>query len=313
MAKRVFEFELYRINLVQAEATLFEEKNKPIKTNHIREVLEHAVQPDFKVVAKGHKNTFEWAVRDSVQYGTGRENGGDVYGITLARSVIQTAGEIVTDTGIENGLSEAAPPLADTARLFFYMKRHLMVIEHRPEIVNSRWKPALEDILKAAAKDLQFSGWLEFEPVPRHEEIIEAFRSFERLTRLRLILRLPNPELSRYSQQLYEEMRDGKIREYLQDMQNPQGLNKDDGKLPHAATEIAAAGYKRGEVTFMGTRKGKVEKVRTGSDAAHGQVTALRDYVRGMKDAVKAKETQRVMASILDEIDRIAPPPSGKA
>ena len=289
---------------------LFKEMNKPIEADRdIVAILKHAVQPKFKTVFSGRKNTFEWAARDFVQYHHQDVRRGDVYGITLAKSVIETAGEIVTDTGIEEGISESEPPLADTCRLFFYMKRHLMIIERHSAIVYSRWRQALEEILKAAALDLQYSDWLEFEPVPRHEEILEAFRSFERLTRLRVTLRLPNPELSRYSEQLYKEMEEGAIREYLQDMKNPQGLNKADGKLPHAAVEIATVGYKRGEVTFEGVRNGKQDKVKTGRAAAQGRIDALRDYVRGMKDNSKTKEAQRVTRAILDEIDQIVPSP----
>jgi len=309
MTKQWFEFELYRINIYQTGPTLFEEINKPIETDSdIVAILRHAVQPKFKTVFSSRKNTFEWAVRDFVQYHHQDAKRGDVYGLTLAKSAVETTGEIVTDTGIEEGISEFEPPLADTCRLFFYMERHLMVIERRSAIVYSRWRQALEQILKAAAQDLEYLDWLEFEPVPRHEEIVEVFRSFERLTRLRVTLRLPNPELSRYAAQLYKEMEEGAIREYLQDMKNPRGLNKADGKLPHATLEIATAGYKRGEVTLEGIRNNKQDKVKTGKAAARGRINVPRDFVRGMKDIAETKKAQRVTIAILVEIDRIAPP-----
>jgi len=314
MTKRQFEFELYRINLVQAEPMLFDDMNKPAKSDEdIIAILERAVRPAFKVTFSGTRNTFEWAVRDFCHYHHLRETDAKVYGITLAKSVVETSGEIVTDTGIEEGVSEVEPPLADTCRILFYLSRHLVVIERRSTIINSRWRQALEEILKAAAQDLGYSGWIEFEPVPRREEILRAFRSFDRLTRLRVVLRLPNPELSRYSERLYKEMEDGQIREYLQDMRNPRGLNKAEGKLPHATTEIAAAGYKRGEVIFEGVRKNKRDVVKTGTAAAIGRIGELRDYVRGMKDNSKTKEARRITTAILDEIDRLAPPPQQEA
>lgn len=310
MRNQLFEFELYRINLVQAELTLFEQMNKMLKSDaDIIEVLRHAVKPDFKAVFSGPKNTFEWVLRDFTHYPHQYKNGGDVYGVTIAKSIIESAGETVTDTGIENGISELAPPLAETCRLFFHMNRHLMAIEYCSAVINSRWLQALEEILMAAARDLQFSGWIEFEPIPRHEEIMEAFSSFQRLTRLRVLLRLPNPEFSRYAQRLFNEMEEGSIREYLQDMKNPRGLNSTEGKLPHASTEIAAAGYKRGDVTLEGIRDGKREVVRTGKKAARGRIEELRSYVRGMKDVTNTKEAQKVTTAILAEIDRIAPPP----
>lgn len=314
MAKRRFDFELYRINLIQAEPSLFDKANNPIITDaDIAAVLENATLPKYTIEFSGRVNSFQWALRDFLQYAHDRSDGSAVYGITLAKSVIQSAGEFVTDTGIEEGVSGAEPPLADTCHLFFYMKRHLVAVERRSSIINSRWRLAIQGILKQAASDLSYSGWIELEPVPRHEEIFEAFRSFSRLTRLRVVLRLPNPELSRYSKNLYDEMENGSIREYLQDMKNPQGLSQSEGHLPHATTEIAAAGYKQGEVTFEGIRNQKRDTVKTGNAAARGQIDKIRDYVRGMKDVVRTKESQNVTTAILDEIDRIAPPPEGEA
>jgi len=310
MANRFFNFEVYRINLVQAEPGLFEEMNQPISSDQdITTIVKHAVTPDYKALFSGPKNTFEWVLRDFFSLFPESETSGEFYQLTIAKSVVETSGEIVTDSGIESGVSEAEPPLADTCRLFFYMKRHLLVIEKRSAITNSRWRSALEFILKHAAQDLQYSGWMEFEPVPRYEEIIEAFHSFERLTRLRVILRLPNPELSRYSESLFNQMEASSIREYFQEMKNPRGLSTEKGKLPHATTEIAAAGYKKGEVTFEGHRQGRRDVVKTGNAAAQGTVNELRDYVRGLKDMAKTKEGQRVTSAIIAEIDRIAPPP----
>lgn len=309
MAKRYFEFELYRINIVQEEPNLFKEMSKAITSDEdVVKLLEKAASPKYKIVVSGKRRTFEWAVREFYEYFHEREHVERIYGITLARSIVETTGDIVTDDGIEEGVSESEPPLAETCKLFFYMKRHLMVIERRSAIINSGWRRALEEILKKVAYDLEYTGSVEFEPVPRHEEIIETFRSFERLTRMRVTLRIPNPELSRYARQLCKEMEDGKIREYLQDMKNYSGLNTDDGKLPHAAVEIASAGYKKGEVTFEGFRNKRREVVRTGRTAARGQIQEMRDFVRGMNAIAKTKEARQATTAILNEIDRIAPP-----
>ena len=190
------------------------------------------------------------------------------------------------------------------------MKRHLVAVERQSKIIKSRWRDAVENILKDAAWDMGYSGWITLEPVPQHEELLDVFRSFSQLTRLRVVLRMPNPELSRYSQKLYDEMKQGLIREYLQDMKNPQGLNKTEGLLPHATMEIAAAGYKKGPVTFEGRRGNKKDVINTGNTAVRGSIAQMRDYVRGMKDIAKTKEAKKITAAILDEIDRIVPPPN---
>jgi hypothetical protein len=91
-------------------------------------------------------------------------------------------------------------------------------------------------------------------PMPNQEEILEAFFSFQRLTRLRVHLLLPNPELSRYTQKLFEELQSGGIRDYLADMRNPQGMSKAQENLPFATAAMAAAGYKEGDVLLEGVR-----------------------------------------------------------
>ena len=76
MVKQKFEFEVYRINVMQAEPTLFAEMNKPVKTDQdIVAILEHAIEPDFKVTFSGSKNVFEWAMRGFCQYHHTRTDG----------------------------------------------------------------------------------------------------------------------------------------------------------------------------------------------------------------------------------------------
>ncbi|MFH1985626.1 MAG: hypothetical protein ABIL58_27645 [Pseudomonadota bacterium] len=145
------------------------------------------------------------------------------------------------------------------------------------------------------------------EEVPEQHEIVKLFRSFDRLTRLKVYLRLPNPELSRYTKSLYEDLEKGGIREYLQDMKNPGGLSKDEQARPFASIALAEEGYKSGEVLFEGIKENKFTKVRSSEDAARGKLDALKDYVRGVAANAKAKETQLVISAIAAEIDRLHP------
>ena len=222
--------------------------------------------------------------------------------------------DVVTDRGIEPGTSQSVPPRADHIDLIFHMERHLVAVERYTLLTQSGgWRTALHDIMEQASRQAGYRGRIELEPVPREEEIMTAFRSFERLTRLRVWLGLPNPELSRYAQSLYNDMEEGDVREYLTDMRNSKGLNKAEGKLPHAAAEVAQAGYKKGTVKLEGIRNGRTDKAETGGKAARGTPAALRDYVRGMRDNARAKETRDALGSILGEMDRIAPPPESSA
>jgi hypothetical protein len=155
---------------------------------------------------------------------------------------------------------------------------------------------------------------LRLEPVPREEEILREFRSFQRLTRLRVKLRIPNPELDRRTEQLRKEMLNGDIREYTQDMRNPNGLSLSETALPFATAAMAQAGYKDGEVIMSGFRDGRRATVRTGNRAARGRVERLRDFVRGIAVTVRTQEAKNAISRILEEVDRVAelPPPTSE-
>jgi len=64
MPKKLFEFELYRVNLVQNPPMLFEDMNKPVKLDQdIASILKHAAQPTFKSAGHGSKNDFERKIK----------------------------------------------------------------------------------------------------------------------------------------------------------------------------------------------------------------------------------------------------------
>lgn len=308
MRDQPFQFDLYRLNIVDDEA-LFDFMGKPIRSDgDVAKLLKHAASADFDQPGETPKYTLKWSLREYAEIGS---NGGSMLAVTLARSVVEQVGQTVTDRGIENSIIKAEPPGATSIRLFFRMDRHLVAVEYDSVILATQaWRYALHAILDEAAKSLQVRSSLRLEPVPQREEILRVFRSFSKLTRLRLKLRIPNPELSRYTKQLHDSMRDAEIREYVQDMKNPNGLSKKENALPHASVSLAQAGYKDGEVTLEGMRNGKRQKIKTGRKAARGKLDQIRDFVRGASINAKAKETKAVTEAIIEEIDRIAEPPA---
>jgi hypothetical protein len=191
------------------------------------------------------------------------------------------------------------------------MQRHLVVVEFNSLLMHTQlWRSSLHSILDASARSLELQSSLRLEPVPREEEISKVFRSFQRLTRLRVKLRIPNPELDRRTERLRKELEAGNIREYSQDMKNPRGLSQSEQNLPAATVEMAQAGYKDGDVVMSGYRDGRFTTVRTGNRAARGRIDGLRDFIRGIASNAKAKETRAAVQSILDEVDRISEAPA---
>ncbi len=316
MARNLFEFDVYRLNVVEGDRTLFEQNNSVCGSDKdIMKILNTAIQPDVKYIIEGKRAKYEWTMRnyEVCDYSDGEKSDVVIF-ITMARSMSEKMGEIVTDDGMEEGLSESNPPLAEPMMLFFYLKRHLVAVEHISKLMTSgRWQESITELTKQSAEKNGYSCWFALEPVPEIGKILEAFNTFTKLIRLRVKLRLPNPELSRYAKSLYDEMVNGGIREYLQDMRSGKGLSKEPGRIPHAATEIAQAGYKDGQIRLEGYLDGKHKVVETGEKAVRGSIDSVRDYVRGVKAMAKTKEGKTIIADIIREIDRIVPAPDERS
>jgi hypothetical protein len=306
MPPKPFEFGLYRLNIVDEMDLLAELYGAPLRADDdIVRVIEQATSSRFDIVLPSGRKRYLWSLRHFRTY-TGF--GGLVVGVTLARSILEQEGITVTDSGIAAGVSTSAPPLAETMELLFFMDRHLVAVERVGGLMQTRrWREAVERVLAGAARELGFRSGIALEPKPQKNEIIQAFRSFSVLTRLRVYLRLPNPELSRYTQSLYKDLQNGGIREYLQDMRNPNGLNKAEDARPFASAAMAEEGYKEKEVVLEGYKSGRYERIVTGQSAARGTISELRDFVRGLRANAQTKETARVLQAIAEEIDRIAP------
>ncbi len=310
MPDRPFYFEIYRLNIVDEEGML--PFLAPIRNDsEILRVISTSTDSRFDRTTESRRGTFKWSLREFTTYEFEGNDRTPVAGATFARSVITQTGQTVTDSSIEDALSQISPPYAETMHMFFNLMRHIVAVEYNSMVMaTSQWRSSLHDILDAAAHSLEFQSSLRLEPVPREDEVLTAFRSFERLTRLRVRLRIPNPELDRRTERLRRDLQSGAIREYTQDMKNPRGLSKSEENLPFATAAMAQAGYKEGDVILTGYRGNKLQSIRTGGKAIRGRIDGLKDFVRGMAANAKAKETRAAIASILEEVDRLAEAPT---
>jgi hypothetical protein len=314
LSEKPFLFEIYRLNVVENENDYFSFMGSNIRSDSsILSVITRATESRFDQDTVSGRYTFRWSVREFTEY---TDDGSQkVVSVTLGRSILLQSGQTVTDTSFEAALTQMSPPSSETIHLFFYMKRHLVIVEYNSAILSTQlWRTSLHVILDKAAISLEMLPGLRLEPVPREEEILREFRSFQRLTRLRVKLRIPNPELDRRTEQLRKEMLNGDIREYTQDMRNPNGLSLSETALPFATAAMAQAGYKDGEVIMSGFRDGRRATVRTGNRAARGRVERLRDFVRGIAVTVRTQEAKNAISRILEEVDRVAelPPPTSE-
>jgi len=309
-------FDLYRLNIVDEGLLPF--MGAVIRgDDEILRVLSASTSSRFDRITESERTTFKWSLREFTVYEAETlKKSPTIVGLTLARSVMVQRGRTVTDHSIEDAQSELSPPSADTAFLLFQIPRHLVVAEYNSTLMSTNlWRDSLQSILDDAARSLEFQSVIRLEPVPREAEILGVFRSFQSLTRMRVRLRIPNPELDRRTERLRRDLAAGGIREYTQDMKNPRGLSQSEEHLPFATAAMAQAGYKDGEITMTGYKDGRRRTIRTGKRAARGRIDGLKDFVRGMAANARSKETQAAIASILDEVNRIAElpaPPEGE-
>lgn len=304
---RQFSFDLFRLNIEDLD-DLFSNGDIPRLRgdDEIKFLLKLACEANHDVLQKTRSAVFKWSLR-SYQELTGAVEGRQIIHVVLARSVLEKDGLFVTDSGLSAGTSASHPPLASTAVCLFDLSRHLVAVEHTGDLSQTAWRDFIQKIMGSAAEKMGRQSAIELEPVPEQHGIVGLFLSFQRVTRMKVTLRIPNPELNRYTQSLYENLTHSGIREISQDMKNPSGLSKSENALPFASAVLAEQGYKKGEVTFEGVRNDTFETATSGSVASRGNVKGLRDFVRGISSNIKTKEAKNVLKAICDEIDRIHP------
>ncbi|MEH6446606.1 MAG: hypothetical protein V7784_22135 [Oceanospirillaceae bacterium] len=306
--KKKFDFGLLRLNIVDAEDLFLSDTSQLLRGDKdITATIEEACTAGFDKVQETRGAKYKWSLRYFNQY-SGFLPERELLSVVLARSVLEKDGLIVTDDGISSGSSSSYPPLASTMIIFFDMKRHLVVVERSGELSKVAWKDHLEKILEDAALSQGKASTIELEPVPEKHEIVKLFKSFDRITRIKATLRIPNPELTRYTKSLFEDLRASDVRQYTQDMKNPNGISKSEEARPFATVVLAQQGYKTGDVLIEGFRNDNFEKVVSGSSAARGSIKSLKDFIRGLTAIARTKETKNALVEITKEIDRIHPP-----
>lgn len=309
---RRFSFDLFRLN-IEDRADLFLLPSVPrLRTDQdLKALLQVATESEQDQIQKTRSAVFKWSLREFRDLRDSSDR--QLLHVILARSVLERDGAIVTDDGMSVGTSSLNPPLASTAVCLFDLTRHLVAVEHTGDLSQTAWKDFLQQILGTAAYRMERGSTIELEPIPEQNGIVGLFLSFQRVTRMKVTLRIPNPELNRYTRALYDDLSTSGVREFTQDMKNPNGMSKSENARPYASAVLAEQGYKKGEVQIEGVRNDSFEQASSGSTAARGNVRGLRDFVRGMHANAKSKEAQKALSAIAAEIDRIHPVPDPNA
>lgn len=313
MAERRIEFEVYRLNVVDDEDMLPIMGRRILTDREILSVVEYATSADLDYTSERDQasSTYKWGLREFVEFDNEGLSTAPIAGVAYSRAILRQTGTILKDTGLEQGISTPDQPLALTVQMILYMERHLVAVERRGKIMDTQvWRSSLHTILDKAATALGFKSSIRLEAVSHESEILSTFQRFTLLMHLKLHLRLPNPDLSRYMKSLFDMMTEGQVRDLSQDMRNNNGLSQEKGALPHAAVTMANAGYRKGEVLMEGIIDDEFQSVTTGQSAVRVSVDAtkgfeeLREYTRGAAAAAQAKSTKSALESVIAEINK---------
>lgn len=309
MSAREFEFDLYRLVIKDREDDLFaDQKNSFSGDADILRVFEHITSEDFDEITETPNSTFKWSSRSYIHFESA-DSDPEITCFTLARSALEQTGPVVNKDSITVERIQQEQSIANIVRIIFHIKRHLVAIEHNSSILSSnKWLSVLHLQLDKACDSLGFRNQLRLEPKPKNDEVMKIFNSFSHLTRFRAHLRLPNPEVDRHAKKLFDEMTSAKIRDFLLDIRNVNGLNVEAGSFANSAARLVEAGYKDGSATLEGYKDGKKTKVQTGKKAARGRIARLKDFIRGQETIAKTQEARIVLSAIISEIDIISPP-----
>jgi hypothetical protein len=294
-------FRLYRINFVDRQ-NLFE---KPVVTNEdVFDVFLAAAHEKYDIIKSRPRSGVRWSIRDVSQDNAALIDRPYVAGI-FSHETTYKRGPIVIPEGVVFGTSEINPPMASPVRFYIDLTRHIVAIEDVPSIMQQKtgWQKIFQLILNSAAHGLNYTSRVDIEPIAPRQIVEERLRSFDRITRLRLTLRIPNPDLMPEFKKLFDELEESGIRELTEDMRSERGLKMEANSIPRMSIDMAMNGYRKGSVHVYGQRNGRAERFTIADDVARIDLRDLRSYVEGMETAADKRGEKRLLKAIIERID----------
>ncbi len=311
MADINIELDLYRLNKVNRDDLLSNLEKAAEKDRDLLAIIQNACEKLFDDKSTGIKNSFVWGLRNYRLHFVQNDHDdfhNAIASVCIFRAIEAKYGLVVTEDGITEDFSSENPPSALAVRIIFHMRRHLVAVEYSSALMNSNvWREMLEKILYKSSQALGYRTAIHLEPVPQENEVMREFQSFELLNRLKVRLRLPNPEISRSAKLVYDQMQNGGIDEWLTEMKRKQGLNTASGNLPHSVASLAQAGYKSGSVVMTGYSGGEYKKVVTGNHAWKVITQVPKNSASGSKPAAVLNDLDSSIAELANRIDASYP------
>lgn len=303
MQKDTFNFFLYRLNK-EYRHDLFSQIKSETQTDNewLEDYFVQICNKEFDFRKKTRKAIYSWSLRNYQRLDTTFSS------VVLARSQLQKSGTIVTDNSLITGESISNPPPADTIILLIHWDRHIVIVEnHAGMTTGETWLKNFHNIIDNAKSYINVPIAPRLEPIPIHGTILESFKNLDKIFRFRVRLKLPNPELNRYSKKIFDEMMNENLTEYLQEFISPEGIKKDEDSKAFSSGALAELGYKDGGVQIDGEKNGKFIQIDEGKTAIRGKIAEIRSFVRGLEAMTSGKQILKVLKIIEDEMNRLFP------
>jgi len=303
MNKDSFRFFLYRLNK-ELRTDLFRgfERSQKSDDDWLEGYLNSICSDNFDFTKKTKTSIYTWSIRNY------RRLSDEFSSIVLARSTVQRSSTIVTKNSLSSGESVSSPPPADTIILLIYWPRHIVVVENRSGMTTGEtWLRYFHKIIENAKINVFAPIAPRLEPIPLKGTILHHLKVLDKVFRLRIRLTLPNPELNRWAQRIYDEMIEEKLETYLQEFISSEGIRVDEESKAYSSASLAELGYREGGVQIDGQKNGKPVQIDEGKSAIRGKIDQLRSLIRGLETNAGGKQLPNALNQIQNEIDRLFP------
>lgn len=268
---------------------------------------EHACSSENDVIHETEKYKYKWSFRKGTSLTDENENRLlDVY--ILGKSLLEKDAMVVDETGFHEDRTYSQPAPAETMELIIFWKRHIVLVENRSQMVTGEtWLKHYNEIMDQVAEKMEYKKVPQLENIPPEKSIISIFSRLPKVTRIKLHLELPNPDMSRLTKHLKEKLEEDQIQELKQDMFNPNGMSKKEEGLPFSSLALAELGYKKGPVLIEGEDEEGPQRYETGKDTAKGSLVGFKNFIRGLRINARTKEGNGILDAIESELVRIVP------
>jgi len=303
MNKDTFKFFLYRLNK-ELRTDLFRGFGRLKKPDDdwLEEYLQTICIDQFDFTKITKKSVYTWALRNYMRLSE------EFSSLVLARSTVQRSSTIVTSNSLSSGESVSTPPPADTIILLIYWPRHIVVVENRSGMTTGEtWLRNFHKIIENAKIKVSVPIAPRLEPIPLKGTILLHLKELDRVFRLRIRLTLPNPELNRWAQRIYDEMIEERLDTYLQEFISSEGIRVDENSKAYSSASLAELGYREGGVQIDGQKNGSSVQIDEGKMAIRGKIDQLRSLIRGLETNAGGKQLPNALNQIQHEINRLFP------